>query len=118
MSIRIASTMWMLVGLALCSWCIWGLFTEYSFPSAIASWCIGLGYGVIAAAGGALTLKAKRMGTWLLVCAACVGLLYAIAYWLFHGPIDAPSYLPGVVGLVVLSVFTLLLFPDIEANAT
>jgi len=118
MILRISSALWLLVGLSLCVWSAWGLATQEPFTSTVVSWCIGLTYGVIAFAGGAFTLRSIRIGWWLLVAASCVALLYAAMYWFFGGTHDAPSYLPGVIGLAALSTFTLILFLDIDANAT
>jgi hypothetical protein len=117
-SIRISSAAWVLIGLSLSAWSAWGLATQFEFASVLASWCIGLGYGLIALGGGALAMRKTRAGCWLLVAASCLTLLYAVAYVLFDGFHDAPSYLPSVIGLTVLSIFTLLLFPHFKANAT
>jgi hypothetical protein len=116
--IRIVSVFWVLAGVSLCIWATWGLVTQEHFTSIVVSWCVALGYGLIAFAGGALTLRSTRAGCWLLVAAASVGSLYAVTYWLFVGTHDAAVYAPGVIGLVALCIFTLLLFPDIKANAT
>ena len=107
--VRIVSWLWLIAGLALVGWAVWGLVTEEHSTSVVASWLIVLTYGAVAIAAGALLPRGKLLGRILVRVAASLALLYA-AMWLFLGGVeDAGGYWPGIVIVVALSLYTLLM---------
>jgi len=103
--LRIVSGLWLLVGLVLTAWSVWGLATQEHLPSVVASWLLVLGFAVLAIVAGAASGYKRAMGRALVRIVSGLSLIYALA-WLFLGGIeDAASYAPGIVVLVALSVY-------------
>src|SRR5437762_14011877 len=103
--VRIVGGLWLLVGLALAAWSIWGLATQDHWPSVVISLLLVLGFSVMAIVAGAVFGRTNTFGRVLIRIVSGLALIYAFA-WLFLGGIDdAASYAPGIVLLVALSIY-------------
>ena len=108
--------LWVLAGLALAAWSVWGLATEGYDASDITSWLIPLGFAVLALASGYLFGRAGVLGRVMIRFVSIVSLFYACA-WLFLGGVeDAGIYVVAIAPLVCLSVYGLII-AAVEANA-
>jgi hypothetical protein len=103
--VRIVSGLWLLVGLALAAWSIWGLATQEHWPSVVASWLLVLGFAVLAIVAGAEFGYRRAMGRVLVRVVSGLSLIYALAWLLLGGIEDAASYAPGIALLVALSIY-------------
>jgi len=104
--VRTVGILWVLVGLALGSWALWGLATEEHTRSVVVSWLIVLVFAVVSIAAGVTFGRAGLVGRILIRLVSAVALLYA-AVWLFlDGVEDAGGYWPAIVFGVALAGYT------------
>ena len=107
--VRIVGWLWLVAGVELVGWAVWGLVTEEHSTSVVISWLIVITYGTVAIVAGALLPRGGLLGLILVRIAASLALLYAATWLLLGGVEDAAGYWPGIVIAVALSLYTLLI---------
>jgi len=105
--VRIVSALWVVVGIALAAWGVWGLATEGHETSVALSWLFELGFAALATAAGLTFVRGTRLGRLLVRTVSVLALVYSLA-WLFLGGIDdASGYAPAILAFVALSIYGL-----------
>ncbi len=101
---------WVLFGLALAGWAIWGALTMPYVPAGlVVTWLMQGTCALLAAAAGVAFARGMRHGHILLRVVSILSLLYGLAWLLLGGMHDVPHY--GVPLLIIgaLSVYGLFL---------
>ena len=105
---RVAGYLWVLAGLALGSWAVWGLITEEHSKSVVESWLIALGFAVLAVVAGLMFGRTVPLGRVLIRFVSIFALLYSAVWFFLGGMDDASGYAPFIAFATVLAIYALV----------
>jgi hypothetical protein len=106
--VRVAGYLWILAGVALGTWAVWGLVTEEHSKSVVESWLIALGFAVLAVVAGVTFGRTAILGRVLIRLVSIFALLYSAVWFFLGGMDDASSYAPGIAFATVLAIYALV----------